>query len=66
MDLSFLRSEVSLQFKEQEEENRNPGREKETQEKKKKKEYKEALRRRNLPVCSPIFFREERGGKGVK
>lgn len=62
MDLSFLRSEVSLQFKEQEEENRNPGREKETQEKE-KKGIQGGLEEKEFACLFSHFFQ---GGKGRK
>lgn len=62
MDLSFFWTEVSLQFKKQEKEKRNPGKEKKIREKE-KRNTRRALRRRDLPVCFPVFFREERGGK---
>lgn len=62
MGLSFFWTEVSLQFKKQEKEKRNPGKEKKNPGKG-EKEYKEGLEEKGFACLFSCFFREERGGK---
>lgn len=62
MGLSFFWTEVSLQFKKQEKEKRNPGKEKKNPGKG-EKEYKEGLEEKGFACLFSCFFQ---GGKGRK